>query len=41
VVGAADTFEEIDVSGYDGFRADDSRDIDSLKDGASETVSER
>jgi NCS1 family nucleobase:cation symporter-1 len=40
VVGAADTFEEIDVSGYDGFRADDSRDIDS-KDGASETVSER
>lgn len=40
MVGAAETFEEIDVSGYDEFRADDSRDTDS-KDGASETVSER
>ncbi|OJA08368.1 hypothetical protein AZE42_01007 [Rhizopogon vesiculosus] len=40
VVGAADTFEEIDVSGYDESRANGSRDTDS-KDGASETISER
>jgi len=40
VVGAADTFEEIDVSGYEDSKADSSRDVDT-KDEASESASER
>jgi NCS1 family nucleobase:cation symporter-1 len=40
VVGAADTFEEIDVSGYEDSKADGSRDVD-IKDEASESASER
>lgn len=41
VVGAADTFDEVDVSGYDDFEADNgSRDID-IKDEESESASER
>lgn len=40
VTGAADTFEETDVSGYEECRVDASRDIDT-KDGASETLSEK
>jgi nucleobase:cation symporter-1, NCS1 family len=40
VVGAADTFEEIDVSGYEDSKADGSRDVDT-KDEASESASER
>jgi len=41
VVGAAGTFEEVDVSGYDDFKADTgSRDID-IKDEESESASEK
>ncbi|OJA08369.1 hypothetical protein AZE42_01006 [Rhizopogon vesiculosus] len=39
-VGAAQTFEEIDVSGYDDSTTDDSRDLDT-KEEASESASER
>jgi NCS1 family nucleobase:cation symporter-1 len=40
VIGAADTFEETDVSGYEACRVDASRDTD-IKDGVSDTLSER